>query len=115
MPSHLSRHVQLADLVARSTTGMVGGSEFAPPVFQHVSPPLIQAHTGARGGTGLKLFPDELTNLYFHVLGENLYWSGSRGGWKSRSNCRSHRKVVSYLESVQKLKAFTSRKARPPR
>jgi hypothetical protein len=80
-PSHLSRHVQLADLVAGSTTAMVAGSQYAPPVFQYVLPLLFQAHTGARAGAGMKLFPRELTNLYFHLLGENLYWSDSRREW----------------------------------
>jgi hypothetical protein len=80
-PSHLSRHVQLADLVAGSCTGMVGGNRYAPPVFQHVSPVLFQAMTGARAGVGLKLFPDALTNLYLHLLGENQYWSDSRQAW----------------------------------
>ncbi|OAI55456.1 hypothetical protein AYO48_03645 [Gaiella sp. SCGC AG-212-M14] len=80
-PSHLSRHVQLADLVAGSTTGMVGGNQYAPPVFQYVVPLLVQAYTGARAGAGLKLFPDELTNLYLHLLGENQYWSDSRRAW----------------------------------
>lgn len=28
---------------------------------------------GTIGGTGLKVFPDGLTNLYFHVLGENTF------------------------------------------
>jgi hypothetical protein len=80
-PSHLSRHVQLADLVAGSTTGMVGGNQYAPPVFQYVAPLLVQAYTGARAGVGLKLFPDALTNLYRHLLGENEYWSDSRKEW----------------------------------
>jgi hypothetical protein len=80
-PSHLSRHVQLADLVAGSTTAMVSGNEYAPAVFQYVAPLLFQAHTGARAGSGLKLFPDALTNLYVHVLGEHQYWSDSRRTW----------------------------------
>ena len=80
-PSHLSRHVQLADLVAGSTTGMVGGNQYAPPVFAHVRPLLFQGNQGERAGVGLKLFPDELRNLYFHLLGENHSWSESRREW----------------------------------
>ncbi len=82
-PSHLSRHVQLADLVAGSTTGMVAGNRHAPAVFQHVKPLLVQAHTGARAGAGLKLFPGALTNLYLHHLGEDQYWSDARQEWIS--------------------------------
>jgi hypothetical protein len=80
-PSHLSRHVQLADLVAGSTTGMVGQNVYAPPVFRHVRPLLFQSHTGARAGAGLKLFPEDLRNLYLHLLEENLYWSDARRAW----------------------------------
>lgn len=72
-PSHLSRHVQLADLVAGSTAGMVGRNPYAPPVFERVKPLFVQNAMGARAGVGLKLFPDDLTNLYFHLLGESEY------------------------------------------
>jgi hypothetical protein len=80
-PSHLSRHVQLADLIAGSTTGMVGGNQYAPPVFEHVRPLLFQGQWGERSGAGLKLFPDDLRNLYFHLLGENQDWSESQQRW----------------------------------
>jgi hypothetical protein len=80
-PSHLSRHVQLADLVVGATTGMVGGNRYAPHVFEHVAPLLFQGYTGARAGVGLKLFPDELINLYLHLLGERSYWSDSSKDW----------------------------------
>jgi len=35
------------------------------------------------GGTGLKLFPDlELCNLFFYVLGEDVFWKvGMNSGW----------------------------------
>lgn len=38
-----------------------------------VTPLLITNSLGTIGGTGLKLFPDSLVNLYHHVLGETVY------------------------------------------
>jgi hypothetical protein len=42
-------------------------------VFERVRPLLIQNWLGARAGVGLKLFPDQLVNLYFHLLDEREY------------------------------------------
>lgn len=78
-PSQLSRHLQVADLITGSTTAMVAGdSPFAPSVFAEVRPMLIKNCLGYVGGAGLKLFPDELTNLYFYVLGEDTFTKAAK-------------------------------------
>ena len=82
-PSHLLRHLQLADLVTGITTAMVCGSyEYAQALFAHVQPMLIKHRTTeAIGGTGLKVSPLDLTNLYHWVLKERFYHKG--GGARS--------------------------------
>lgn len=78
--SHLVRHLQLADLVTGITTSMVCGQyKYANPLFKSVKSILIQNHLGTIGGTGLKLFPDDLLNLYHHVLKENTFWRVGAG------------------------------------
>ena len=73
-PSHMVRQLQVADLVTSVTTAMVtGGYRYASPVFEHIKPMLIRSTLGSIGGTGLKLFPDSLFNLYHHILGESSY------------------------------------------
>lgn len=80
-PSRLSRHLQLADLVTGITTAMVAGEvRYAPPLFSDfVQPMFITNYRGVVGGTGLKLFPDDLVNLYHWVLGERSYSRGASG------------------------------------
>jgi hypothetical protein len=73
-PSHLVRHLQVADLVVGVTTAMVAGlTNFASPLFPVVHNMLLTNGEGLSGGTGLKLFPEELTNLYYWVLNEKEY------------------------------------------
>ena len=73
-PSHLQRHLQLADLVTSITCAMVAGqTKFAEPYFEIIRDMLIVNHHGYIGGTGLKIFPDELVNLYNLVLGETHF------------------------------------------
>jgi hypothetical protein len=79
-PSHLIRHLQLADLVTGITTAMVCGQhKFAAPLFDDVKRILIQNQFCTIGGTGLKLFPDQLINLYHHVLSEKTFWRVGKG------------------------------------
>lgn len=79
-PSNLVRHLQLADLVTGITTAMVCGLDrFAAPLFPIVQKLLIRNHLNGVSGTGLKLFPDQLLNLYLHVLGEETFWRVGRG------------------------------------
>jgi hypothetical protein len=73
-PSHLQRHLQIADLVTAITCAMVAGqTKYAEPLFPTIKDILIKNQYGYIGGTGLKLFPDELLNLYYVVLGETHY------------------------------------------
>ena len=79
-PSHLIRHLQVADLVTGITTAMVAGQyKYAKPIFATINNMLIENHFHASGGTGLKVFPGELINLYHWVLGENVFWKVGEG------------------------------------
>jgi hypothetical protein len=81
-PSHLVRHLQLADLVTAITTAMVAGNDkHAGPLFQSVIPLFIKNRPGGIAATGLKISPDStrrdsLVNLYHWVLGERLLHKG---------------------------------------
>jgi hypothetical protein len=87
-PSHLQRHLQIADLVVGVTTAMVAGRyKYAQPLFAEIRPLLIQNALGYVGGTGLKLFPDDLANLYHWVLEESAFTKAKSGlGWKLPSD-----------------------------
>lgn len=52
---------------------VAGQTTFAAPYFSIVRDMLIVNHHGYAGGTGLKIFPDELVNLYNLVLGETHF------------------------------------------
>lgn len=74
-PSKLLRQLQLADLITGITTAMVAGQyRYAPTLFQDLKPMLIRNHYETIGGTGLKLFPDTLRNIYRWVLEEDVFW-----------------------------------------
>jgi Protein of unknown function (DUF3800) len=76
-PSHLVRHLQLADLITGITAAMVCGAyDYAPPLFRLVKPLLIKNNNDCIGGTGLKVFPNDIVNLYYWVLQENLLHRG---------------------------------------
>jgi hypothetical protein len=80
-PSHLSRHLQVADLITGCTTAMVAGqTAFCDPVFAEVRPMFIENYYGCVGGSGLKLVPDDLINLYFYVLKETAFIKARSGG-----------------------------------
>jgi hypothetical protein len=73
-PSHLQVHLQIADLVTAITCAMVAGqNQYASEYFPIVKDMLIENAYGYKGGAGLKIFPDNLVNLYFHVLGETEF------------------------------------------
>jgi hypothetical protein len=73
-PSHMIRHLQIADLIVGVTTAMVGGLyDYAPPIFAEIKPMLVRNSFDLVGGTGLKICPDHLENLYYWVLKENKY------------------------------------------
>lgn len=74
-PSKHLRQLQLADLVTGITTAMVAGqNRYAAPLFPTIQEMMLQNFDGYIGGTGLKLFPDGLRNLYHWVLGEQYLW-----------------------------------------
>lgn len=73
-PSHLLRHLQVADLITSITCAMVAGQDkYAAPLFPIIKEMLIENHHGYKGGTGLKVFPDELINLYHWILEESHF------------------------------------------
>jgi hypothetical protein len=73
-PSHMIRQLQLADLIVGATTAMVGGLyDYAPLIFDEIRPLFVKNSFALAGGTGLKICPDRLENLYFWILKENKY------------------------------------------
>ncbi len=82
-PSHLICHLQIADLVVGIATSMVAGAkDYAEPLFPLIKKMLIRNAMGYIGGAGLKLFPDDLLNLYHWVLGESTFVkTGMGSGW----------------------------------
>ena len=81
-PSHLVIPLQVADLITGITTAMIAGKyKFAKPHFSLIRKMLIKNSSGTCGGTGLKIFPNNLINLYYWVLGGDMYWrTGMRTG-----------------------------------
>jgi len=79
-PSHLLRHLQIADLVTGAAVAAVAGSRWASSLFPSIQPLLIKNVLGYVGGSGLKLWPWDCVNLYFHVLGESAYTRASAMG-----------------------------------
>lgn len=76
-PSHLVRHLQLADLVTGITTAMVCAmDQFAGPLFPIVQEMFITNTAGGIAGTGLKVAPNGLENLYHWVLKEGFLHKG---------------------------------------
>lgn len=78
-PSHLNRHLQIADLVIGITTAMISGNtRFAEHLFQPIREMMVRNTLGYIGGTGLKVYPNDLINLYHWVLGEKDFSKASR-------------------------------------
>lgn len=82
--SHMTRHLQIADLVVAITTAMVAGqTKWAAEYFEIVKGMLLRNVLGNIGGTGLKVYPDKLVNLYHWVLGETAFVKAANGmGWR---------------------------------
>lgn len=73
-PSHMVRHLQIADLIVSITTAMVSGNtKWAEPYFDVISNMMLRNSLGYVGGTGLKVYPDQLTNLYYWVTDEEAF------------------------------------------
>ena len=80
-PSHHVRQLQVADVILGAATGVVAGRyRYSRPVFNEIKKILIDNYYGFIGGTGLKLFPKELVNLYYWILNEEAYVRVSRAG-----------------------------------
>jgi hypothetical protein len=76
-PSHLVRHLQIADLVTGITTAMVCGNyAYARPLFDRVRPMLVRNTSGYVIGSGIKLWPNELANVYYWITGETVIMRG---------------------------------------
>ncbi|MCA0322266.1 MAG: DUF3800 domain-containing protein [Actinobacteria bacterium] len=78
-PSHLHLPLQLADLVAGATTAAVSGNKFGEALMPLIAPLLLVGSYGTVGGSGLKLWPDDLGNLYKILLGETSIIRGGNG------------------------------------
>jgi hypothetical protein len=79
-PFRLSRILQAADLITSCTLAYVTGeSNFAPPLFPHLSPLFIR-ESGRTGGVGVKLHPFlKYGNLYHWLFGDEHYVRGNAG------------------------------------
>ncbi|MCK6081481.1 DUF3800 domain-containing protein [Microbacterium sp. EYE_5] len=81
-PSHHHEHLQLADLVVGAVTAACAGNRYGMQLVPSLLPLLHRNALNTIGGAGLKVFPDTLTNLYFHVLGEDTFWKvAGRNGY----------------------------------
>lgn len=79
-PSHMVRQIQLADLVVAITTAMFSGqTKWASEYFELIKAMYIRNGFGYIGGTGVKIYPDQLINLYHWVLGEEHFSKVGRG------------------------------------
>lgn len=78
-PSHLHPHLQLADLIAGSVTAAVSGNRYGQALIPLITPMMCTNWRGYIGGTGLKLYPDNLNNLNHWVLGEDSFMRGAGG------------------------------------
>lgn len=78
-PSHHHPHLQLADLVVGALTAAVAGVSYGLDLAPRLRPLLHTNNFGNIPGTGLKLFPDDLMNLYHWVLECSDYNRGSTG------------------------------------
>ncbi len=78
-PSHLVRLLQAADLITAITTAMISGqTKYAKDYIELIKPMYAKNSLGSIGGTGLKVYPDNLINLYHWVLSETHYCKTSR-------------------------------------
>jgi hypothetical protein len=78
-PSHHHPHLQLADLVGGAITAAVAGVNYGMDLVPRLTPLLHTNRWGTVAGSGLKLFPDDLLNVYHWVLGCDSYMRGTTG------------------------------------
>jgi hypothetical protein len=79
-PSHHHPHLQLADLVTGAVTAAVAGVQHGLDLMPCVQPLLHRNFFGGIGGTGVKLWPDQLVNVYHWALGEGDYMRVAMSG-----------------------------------
>ena len=79
-PSHHHPQLQLADLIAGATVGAMAGTKFALPLVPRLKEMFHRGGWhGAIGGSGVKLYPDAICNLYHWVLGDDELTRGNSG------------------------------------
>jgi hypothetical protein len=72
--SELEPGLQIADLTVGITTAMVVGKYKSSEMpFSEIKPLMLRNSQGQIGAVGLKLYPDSMLNLYYHILGENRH------------------------------------------
>ncbi|GGO49426.1 hypothetical protein GCM10012287_26750 [Streptomyces daqingensis] len=76
-PSHHVPHLQLADLVTAATTAAFAGHTSGLELMDMLKPLARTNAYGDIGGTGVVLWPPDLNDLYFWVLGQKSWWKGS--------------------------------------
>lgn len=90
-PSHLHPHIQLADLIAGSTTAAVAGNPYGMALMPKIKPLLCEGAYGV-AGTGLKLYPDSILNLHHwvhdasHFIRRGTGYALPREGWRYASD-----------------------------
>lgn len=78
-PSHLSRLIQLADVVTSCTVAAVAGeARYALPLLAEIVP-MMRGTDKYHGGLGLKIHPDgRYINLYHWLLGDTSFYEAGR-------------------------------------
>lgn len=71
-PSHHHPHLQLADLIAGASVGAFAGNSYALALIPKLKKLYHRNTWGCIGGLGVKLYPDEICNLYHWVLGDDI-------------------------------------------
>jgi hypothetical protein len=78
-PSHHHPHLQTADLITGCVTNAIAGGKYGLELLPLVRPMFHKNWRGSIGGTGLKLYPDDLNNLCHWLLSESDFSRGLRG------------------------------------
>lgn len=76
-PSKLVPLLQLADLVTAGVTAAVAGFPKGLKMVNDLIPLLNTNSRGQVGGTGVKIYPDDLVDLY-RIFGDESYYLGER-------------------------------------
>lgn len=71
-PSHHHPQLQLADLIAGASVGALAGTKYALALLPKIKQLYLRNSWGNVGGLGVKLYPDEVCNLYHWVFGDDM-------------------------------------------